>query len=55
MDSVTSWNPERKVVGGAVAIILMAVAQIIWPEIELPIGVEGAVGILVAYFVPNKS
>ena len=51
---VTDWSPERKVVGAAVATIILAVVQAFSPELEIPLGVEGAVAVVTAYFVPNK-
>lgn len=49
-----NWNPERKIVGAAVATLVMAIAQLVFPDINLPVGVEGAVAVIVGYFVPNK-
>lgn len=49
----TSWSPERKIVGAAIATIIVAVAQTAF-GFDLPPGVEGAVGIVVGYLLPNK-
>ena len=50
----TNWSPERKVAGAAVATIVLAVVQLVFPEIDVPIGVEGAVAVVVAYLIPNR-
>lgn len=47
------WSPERKVVGGAVAVVALAVLQAV-TGFDVPVGVEGAVAVLVAYLLPNK-
>jgi hypothetical protein len=51
----TNWNPERKVVGGAIAVIAMVILQIVFPDLDIPVGLEGSVAILAAYFVPNSK
>ena len=51
----TSWKPERKIVGGALAVIIMAILQGALPDLEIPVGVEGAIAIVAAYLLPNKS
>lgn len=48
-------KPERKVVGTALAVIIIAVVGRIWPDFDLPLGVEGAVATVVAYLIPNRS
>lgn len=50
----TDWTPERKVVAGAIAALLVFVSRLVFPEVEIPPGVEGAAAIIVAYWVPNK-
>lgn len=55
LQPVTDWSPERKVVGAAVATLLMAGVQVAFPELEVPPGVEASVAVLTAYFVPNKK
>ena len=50
----TNWTPEQKVVGAAIAVILMSVIQL-FIEPELPVGLEGAIAVLVAYFLPNRD
>lgn len=50
----TNWSPERKIVGAAVATILMAAAQLVFPDVDIPVGVEGAVAVVVAYLIPNN-
>lgn len=52
---VTDWSPERKVIGAAIATLIVAVIQIAFPDLEIPVGVEGALAVLTAYFVPNKT
>lgn len=48
------WRPERKIVAAAVATILMAILQAVFPEVEIPVGVEGAVAVVVGYLIPNR-
>jgi hypothetical protein len=50
----TDWTPQRKVAGGAIAVILVVIIQLIFPDIDLPIGLEGAIGILATYLIPNR-
>lgn len=50
----TDWSPERKIVGAAIAALLLAVLSITF-DVELPVGTEGALAVLVAYFLPNKK
>lgn len=49
----TDWSPERKVMGAAVAVLVLGVVQVAttW---EFPAGLEGALAVVVAYFLPNK-
>ena len=48
------WNPERKVVGAAIATLIFAVLQVTLVP-DVPVGVEGALAVVVAYFLPNKK
>lgn len=48
------WTPERKIVGAAIATILLSVATV-FSGTDLPVGLEGAVAVVVAYFLPNKK
>jgi len=50
-----NWTPERRVVGGAIAVLVVTVLQIVFPDIDLPVGVEGAIGIIATFLVPNKG
>lgn len=50
----TDWSPERKVVGGAIAGIVAALAQAIF-DFDLPPGTEAGVAIVVAYLLPNRK
>lgn len=52
-ESGTDWSPERKIVGVAVAVVLAFVIQIT-TGVEVPPGVEGALGIIAGYFTPSK-
>lgn len=52
-DPPTSWSPERKVVGGAAAVVILWLAVALSPLPPPPPGVEGAVAVLVAYLLPN--
>jgi hypothetical protein len=49
------WKPERKIVAAAAGALLLWVAQVIWPELEIPVGIEGATVTLLAYLIPNPS
>jgi hypothetical protein len=49
----TEWPPERKVVAAAIATLVMAVIQLSFPDLEIPIGVEGSIAVIVAYLIPN--
>lgn len=49
-----NWSPERKLVGAAVATVAVWLGQVFSGE-NVPIGVEGAIAVLVAYFLPNKK
>jgi hypothetical protein len=49
------WKPERKILAGAVTALLMWGAQLLWPDLEIPPGVEAAVVVVVGYLVPNPS
>lgn len=49
----TSWSPERKIMGAAVAVVLMWLLQAIF-SVDAPIAVEGALTVLVGYFIPNE-
>ena len=50
----TNWSPERKVVGAAIAVIIVGLIQILF-EVGLDVGFEGAVAVVVAYLLPNKK
>lgn len=50
----TNWTPEQKVMGAAVATVLLFVIQLVTGT-EVPVGVEGATAVLVAYFLPNRG
>lgn len=48
------WTPERKVVGAAAAVVATGLLSY-FTGFDPFAGFEGAVGILVAYFLPNKK
>ena len=50
-----SWRPERKIVAAAIATIIMAVVGMVWPDLDVPPGVEAAAAVVVAYLIPNPS
>jgi hypothetical protein len=50
----TDWSPERKIVGAAIATLLVVAAQIVWPDLDLPPGAEGATAVIAGYLIPNK-
>jgi hypothetical protein len=49
----TSWAPERKVFAAAVAVLVVWLLQLLF-GVEAPIGVEGAIAVVVAYLVPGE-
>lgn len=49
------WSPERKIVGGGVAVLILFIAQAVFPDLVVPMGVEGALGIVTAYLIPDKN
>jgi hypothetical protein len=53
MDS-TTWTPERKVVGAAVAVIIVNLITQFTGFDPQP-GIEGAIAVLVAYLLPNSD
>lgn len=50
----TSWSPERKVVGGAIGVLAAAIFTTVAGVDPFP-GFEGAVGIIAAYLLPDRS
>lgn len=49
----TNWAPENKIVAAAIATLVMTVIQLALPQMDIPVGVEGAVAVIVGYFMPN--
>lgn len=47
----TDWRPQRKIVAAAIATVAMAVVQGF--GVDVPVGVEGAIAVIVGYFIPN--
>ena len=47
------YKPERKVVAAAVVTVGFYIANLVWPDFQPPVGVEGAAAVIVAYFIPN--
>lgn len=50
----SNYKPERKVVGAAVATLAVWGLQVAF-NVEVPIGVEGAIAVVVGYLVPSKT
>lgn len=50
----TSWTPDRKIVAGAVAAILVWLLQAI-AGVDVPPGIEGAFAVVTAWLVPSTS
>lgn len=50
----TEWKPERKIVGAAIATLILWIAQIIFPDLDIPVGVEGSTAVLAGYLTPNR-
>lgn len=48
------WSPERKVVGSAVAVVVLWLLQLFIADLSVPAGLEGAIAVIVAYFMPNE-
>lgn len=53
MNQETDWSPERKIVGAAIATVIVGICQPVFGFDFLP-GVEGAIGVIVGYLIPNK-
>ena len=51
----TNWKPERKIVAAAITTVLLAGVQIAFPDIDIPVGIEGALAVIAAYLIPNKG
>lgn len=53
----TDWSPERKIVGAAVAVLILAILTPLLETwgVDLIPGAEGALAVIVAYFLPNKK
>lgn len=49
----TDWSPERKIMGAAVSVLLAFGLQV-FTDLTVPPGVEGALAVVVGYFIPNK-
>lgn len=49
------WKPERKIVAAAIAGLLLWLAQLALPEIQIPPGMEAGIAVIVGYFVPNPK
>lgn len=51
------WRPERKIVGAATAVVILfalqLVADLAGVAVEVPPGLEGALAVIVAYWVRN--
>ena len=54
MDANSSYRPDRKVVAAAIAAVLVWLVQAIG-GIDVPVGIEGAFAVIVAYLVPSTS
>ena len=48
------WKPQIKVAAAALAAIVVWVVQLV-AGVDVPPGIEGAVAVLVAYFVPSTA
>ncbi len=53
-ETPTDWSPERKIVGAAIAVIVLGLIQVV-TQTEVPIGIEGALAVVVGYLLPNKK
>lgn len=51
--SVPSWSPERKIVGAALAALVVGLTQQ-FAGFDLFPGAEAAIAVLVAYVLPNR-
>lgn len=49
----TDWSPERKIMGAAVAVVLLGLVDTFTGVAFAP-GFEGGIAVIIAYFLPNK-
>jgi len=50
----TSWSPNRKIVAAALATLAVWAAQQ-FAGLDIPVGVEGALAVVVGYLVPERD
>lgn len=51
----TSWRPDRKIMSAAIAAVLLWILQATIPDLEIPVGIEGALVTIVGYLIPNPA
>jgi hypothetical protein len=51
----TDWSPNRKIVAQAAAVLVLWIVQVFVPDLEIPIGIEGSLVVLIGYAIPNKT
>lgn len=53
--SETSWRPDRKIMSAAIAAVSLWIVQIFIPDLDIPVGIEGALVTIVGYLIPNPA
>ncbi len=55
----TDWSPNRKVVAQAAAMLILFVTGTVLTasgnELDIPLGIETALAVVIGYFIPNKT
>ncbi len=51
----TSWRPDRKIMAAAVATLALYVLSLVFPDVDIAVGIEAALVTVVAYLIPNPA
>lgn len=54
-DDSMNWSPTRKVVAAAIAALVLWIVQLTFPDITIPIGIEGSLVVVIAYLIPDRQ
>lgn len=49
-----NWKPQRKIVAGAIATVILFVVQAA-TGIDVPVGIEAAIVVIVGYWMPDAA
>ena len=52
--SSKQWRPDQKVAAAAIATLVVWLIQLL-AGVDVPVGVEGAVAVVVAYLIPSTA